>query len=166
MKEKLIISPDTDKQKFSEETSHPHKTNPESNGSNEPTNEGSGMDAVTEFTRNEEVEQRPNLTLREILGGDILTAKWVRQQMPLIVLCSVFSIIYITNRYSAEQELIDIERLKVELQDMKHRSLTRSSELTEKTRQSHIEDLLKQKGDTTLRLSKEPAYIIKIPRKE
>ncbi|MCM1108721.1 MAG: FtsL-like putative cell division protein [Clostridium sp.] len=138
-------APDTPDQETDEETD---------------SQQGSGS-AVEKFARNEEAEQQhSNLSLREILGGDILTGEWLRRQMGLIVLCCVFVIIYITNRYSAEQEIIEIERLKVELQEIKYRALTRSSELTVKSRQSQIEEYLKKTNDSTLNAPKEPPYRI------
>lgn len=122
------------------------------------------LSPIREFTRNEEVESRPNLSLREILGGDILTNGWLRRQMGLIVLCAFFAIIYITNRYSSEQEMIEIEKLKSELTDMRYRALTRSGELTVKTRQSQVERILRMTGDSILESPKEPPFIIKSNR--
>lgn len=118
---------------------------------------------IKAFTETEGIEQRPNVSLREILGGDILTAGWLRRQMGLIVLCMFFAIIYITNRYSAEQEMIEIERLKGELTEIRYRALTRSSELTVKTRQSQVEQSLKGTADSLLQIPKEPPFLIKIP---
>ncbi len=120
-----------------------------------------GLSPIEAFTENEGVEQRPNVSLREILGGDILTAGWLRRQMGLILLCMFFAIIYITNRYSAEQEMIEIERLKAELTEVKYRALTLSGELTEKTRQSRIEESLMQTADSVLESPKEPPFLIK-----
>ena len=74
--------------------------------------------------------------------------------MGLIVLCTFFAIVYITNRYSAEQEMIEIERLKTELTEMRYRALTRSSELTVRTRQSQ---------DSVLQTPKEPPFLIQTP---
>ncbi len=148
-------------------TGAPETTTDETNPSEEETTEEETVRTpatVGEFTRNEEAEQHTNLSLRQILGGDILTGDWLKRQMGLIVLCCVFVIIYITNRYSAEQEIIEIERLKVELQEIKYRALTRSSELTVRSRQSQIEEYLKKTNDSTLTIPKEPPYRIK--RKE
>lgn len=128
--------------------------------------EQSGLSPIKAFTRSEGVEQRGNLSLREILGGDILTNGWLRRQMGLIMLCVVFAIIYITNRYSSEQEMIEIERLKVELTEVRYRALTRSSELTVKTRQSQVESHLKQTPDSVLASPKEPPFIIKSNEEE
>ncbi len=124
--------------------------------------DGAGeLSPIKAFTESEGVEQRPNVSLREILGGDILTAGWLRRQMGLILLCTFFAIIYITNRYSAEQEIIEIERLKTELTEVRYRALTRSGELTVKTRQSQIEKSLRQTSDSVLQSPKEPPFLIK-----
>ena len=60
--------------------------------------ESGELSPIKAFTESEGVDQRPNVSLREILGGDILTAGWLRRQMGLILLCTFFAIIYITNR--------------------------------------------------------------------
>ena len=44
----------------------------------------------------------------------------------------VLTILYIDNRYECQQEMIEIDRLKKELTDIKYDALTRSSELMEK----------------------------------
>lgn len=128
--------------------------------------EAGGLSPVKAFTESEGGEERPNLSLREILGGDILTAGWLRRQMGLIVLCVFFAIVYITNRYSAELELIEIEELKDELTEIRYRALTRSSELTVKTRQSQIEKSLRTTPDSVLQTPKEPPFLIRIPNEE
>ncbi len=127
---------------------------------------GAEQSALSKFTRTEGEDARPGLSFREIMGGDILTGEWFRSQIGLIVLCVVFSVIYITNRYSAEQEIIEIENLRVELQEMKYRALTRSGELTERSRQSNIEEQLRLNGDSTLRMPLVPPYVLLKPREE
>ncbi len=125
-----------------------------------------GLSSIKAFTESEGVEEHPNVSLREILGGDILTAGWLRRQMGLISLCTFFAILYITNRYSAEQEMIEIERLKTELKEVGYRALTRSGELTVKTRQSQIEENLRRTPDSVLQSPKEPPFLIKSQDKE
>lgn len=135
-------------------------------GADEDGSPGTALSPIKAFTQNEGVEERPNVSLREILGGDILTGGWLRRQMGLIVLCTFFAIIYITNRYSSEQEIIEIERLKTELTEAKYRALTRSSELTVKTRQSQIEESLKATPDSVLEVPKEPPFLINVQNEE
>ncbi len=115
---------------------------------------------ISQFAENENEESRSNLSAFKVLTGDILSVDFIRRQIGLIILCLVFVIIYITNRYSAEQEIIEIEQLKIELQEIKYRALTRSSELTERSRQSHIEEQLRINGDSTLRMPLQPPYVI------
>lgn len=100
------------------------------------------------------------MSLKNILGGDILTNDFFRRQVKLLVLLVIFAIIYISNRYSCQQEMIEIDQLKKELTDIKYDALTRSSELTEKSRQSHIEEYV-SKEESALQTSTNPPYLIK-----
>ena len=67
-------------------------------------------------------------------------------------------IVYITNRYQAQNEMIEEDRLHEELQDWKYRSMTRNSELTFRCRQSQLEEQMKAMGDSTLSCSNDPVY--------
>lgn len=72
----------------------------------------------------------------------------------------ILVILYIDNRYSSQQEMIEIDRLKKELIDTKYDALTISSELTEKSRQSRIEEYISAEG-TPLETASTPPYLIK-----
>ena len=85
----------------------------------------------------------PNhMSIRSILGGDILANDFFKRQTSLLILIMVLTILYIDNRDTSQQELIEIDRLKKELTDIKYDALTRSSELMEKSRQSRIEEYI------------------------
>lgn len=86
--------------------------------------------------------------------------QWIRRQIPLIILIVLGIIFYITNRYQAQKDIIELSQLQNELKDMKFRVLTRSSELTLKTRQSKLELQLKALDDSTLTSSGEAPFII------
>lgn len=94
----------------------------------------------------EEKEQKSHITLKSILGGDILAHDFLKRQANLIIMIVIMTILYIDNRYSSQQELIEIDRLKKELTDIKYDALTISSELTERSRQSRIEEYIAAKG--------------------
>ena len=49
------------------------------------------------------------LTLRKILGGDILNTNFMRNQIGVLLLITFFLIIFIANRYSVQQDLIKID---------------------------------------------------------
>lgn len=99
-------------------------------------------------------------SLKNIIGGDILATDFFRRQTKLLVLIVVLIMFYIHNRYVCQRQMIDIDRQKQELIDIKYDALTRSSELMEKSRQSHIEEYIIRKG-SDLQTSTQPPYLIK-----
>lgn len=105
-------------------------------------------------------ESDSHITLKSILGGDILVHSFLKRQANLLILIVLLTILYIDNRYSSQQELIEIDRLKKELTDIKYDALTISSELTERSRQSRIEEYIATEG-TPLQTAATAPYLIK-----
>lgn len=110
-----------------------------------------------------EAPQSRTLSLRKILGGDILNTAAVRRQIWLLILIVFFLILYISNRYSCQQDIIEIDHLQSELQDAKYKALSSTSQLTEKSRESNVLQLLKNNEDSVLKMANQPPYIINIP---
>ena len=90
------------------------------------------------------------LTLSSILGGDI-------------VMLVAMTIVYVSNRYSCQQEMIQSKLLNDTLLDCRYKALTRSSELKERTRRSYIEKSL---TDTTLQTSNTPSFDLPVDYEE
>lgn len=111
----------------------------------------------------EEASGSASFTLRKILGGDILTAQIIRKQIWQFVLIVFFVIIYISNRYSIQKDLIELDQLQKELQDTKYKALSTSSQITEKSRESNVLDVLKHSKDSILHIATQPPYIINVP---
>ena len=109
-----------------------------------------------------EEEQTPagTVTLRKILGGDILSTEMVRRQIGLFLLVMIFAIAYVAVRYQCQQDLIKIDKLNKELKDAKYKALSSSSTLTEHCRESKVLELLKQNNDSLLKISDQPPYIV------
>lgn len=121
--------------------------------------------AIEEQAREDEQPLSSNFTLKKILGGDIFSAHFLRNNIGLIVLIVVFIIIYISNRYSVQKDLIEIDKLETELSDAKYRALSSSSQLTERSRESHVLEILKTNKDSILKISSRPPFIINVPSK-
>jgi len=117
---------------------------------------------IKEQAREEDPKLTPTLTLRTILGGDFLTADMVRRQIWLFVLMVLFTIFYVAFRYQCQQDMIAIDKLEKEVLDAKYRALSCSSTLTEKCRESHVLEALKQNKDSLLHVADQPPYIIYI----
>lgn len=108
----------------------------------------------------EDVKDPELKRLADVMQAFSINGMWFRRQLGVITLLVIGVIIYITNRYQAQQEMIEEQRLRFELQDKRYRSMTRNSELIYLSRQSLLERSLKAMGDTTLLQSKEPLYKI------
>ena len=111
----------------------------------------------------EEASGSSSFTLRKILGGDILTAQIIRRQIWLVILIVFFVIIYISNRYNIQNDIIESDKLQKELQDTKYKALSTSSQITEKSRESNVLDMLKNNKDSVLHIATQPPYIINVP---
>ena len=122
------------------------------------------MSEVEEKQINEKTEKakkaKNRTSLKNIIGGDILATDFFRSQTKLLVLIKVLILFYIHNRYACQQQMIEIDKLKKELIDIKYDALTRSSELMEKSRQSRIEEYIATK-ESDLQTSTNPPYLIK-----
>lgn len=119
-------------------------------------------EVLNEQAREDEEPMSNNFTLRKILGGDILSAEMMRGQIWLIIIIVLFVIVYISNRYSVQKNLLEIDNLNKELQDVKYKALSSSSQLTERSRESHVLELLKQNNDSTLKMPEQPPFIIDV----
>ena len=117
---------------------------------------------INETTEKTETAKRAKnrTSLKNIIGGDILATDFFRRQTKLLVLIMVLILFYIHNRYACQQQMIEIDKLKKELIDIKYDALTRSSELMEKSRQSRIEEYIATK-ESDLQTSTNPPYLIK-----
>ena len=98
-----------------------------------------------------------HMSIRSILGGDILANDFFKRQTRLLILIMILTVLYIDNRYSSQQELIEIDKLKKDLIDIKYDALTRSSELMEKSR---IEEYISTE-DSPLQTATNRPYLIK-----
>ena len=121
------------------------------------------LQKIKETAREEDPRPSQQLNLRTILGGDLLTTSVVRSQIGLIVLIVVFSLVYVAFRYQCQQDLLTIDRMEKELKDAKYKALSSSSTLTEKCRESHVLELLKQNKDSLLHQADQPPYLIEVP---
>lgn len=133
----------------------------------EPPKEESLQESLKEVIAKQAIEEEAtgsaNFNLRKILGGDILTTQIIRRQIWLVILIVFFVIIYISNRYSIQKDLIELDQRQKELQDIKYKALSTSSQITEKSRESNVLNMLQNNKDSVLHIATQPPYIINVP---
>lgn len=120
-------------------------------------------EVIKEQAREGEAPLSKNFTLKKILGGDILNTSTIRKQIWLFLLITFFTIIYISNRYSVQQHLIEIDKLQNELQDARYKALSTTSQLTEISRESNVLEMLRNNKDSVLKIANQPPFIINVP---
>lgn len=112
------------------------------------------------MTTEKNKEKKTRASWKNIIGGDILATDFFRRQTKLVVLIMVLILFYIHNRYVCQRQMIEIDKLKKELVDIKYDALTRSSELMELSRQSRIEEYIMTR-ESKLQTATNPPYLIK-----
>ena len=122
-------------------------------------------EVIRQQATEDEAPQSRTFSLRKILGGDVLSTSFMRRQVWLCVLIALFIVVYIGNRYSCQQDIIEIDALQKELKDAKYKALSSNSKLTELSRQSNVLEMLKNNKDSTLKMPTQPPYIITVPDK-
>lgn len=128
-----------------------------------PTAKVTTLDKIKQSASEDDTAPAGQLSLRIVLGGDILSAQFVRKQVWLILLIVVFVIVYVAFRYQCQQDMIDINQLETKLTDAKYKALSSSSTLTERCRESQVLELLKANNDSLLHASEQPPYKIEVP---
>ena len=121
------------------------------------------LQKIKETAVEDDPKPSSQLSLRKILGGELLTTQIVRSQIGLFVLIVVAAIVYVAFRYQCQQDMLTIDRLEQDLKSAKYKALSSSSSLTEKCRESHVLDILKQNKDSLLHQADQPPYIIEVP---
>ena len=119
-------------------------------------------DIMHQEAHESETQPPSNFSLSRTLGGAIL-AHVIQSQIKLVLLITLFLIIYITCRYQCQQKMVEIDRMEQQLTAIRYKATVVTSFLTEKSRESNIMDMLEQKGDSTLQIPKDPPYKINIP---
>ncbi len=107
----------------------------------------------------EEHDEGVKVNLFTLLRGDILLLPFFKRQIKLILLIVFLLIMYISNRYSAQQEQFEINFLKSQLLEARYSALASSSELMRKSRQSNVQDAL-AKSKSEVKPSTQPPVVL------
>lgn len=116
-------------------------------------------DIVKEEAKEADDKPVSSFSLSKTLGGAII-AKAVQKQIGLVLLITLFLIIYISNRYLCQQQIVKIDKLERQLVEVRYKATVCKSILTEKSRESNIMKMLEAKGDSTLTVPTTPPYKI------
>jgi hypothetical protein len=87
-------------------------------------------------------EKEKSLSFRDLVDGNVLTRKAVLKQSRFILLLVLIAFFSIANRNHAEKTVIRLNRLQSDVKEMRSKSISTSSELVKKSRQSAVKILV------------------------
>lgn len=90
----------------------------------------------------------------------MLMSPFLQRNLGLFLLMAALVVVYVSNRYAFQQEQVQIQHLRSELEDVRYEALARSSELMEKSRESNIQKYIVEQG-SELKASTKPPVVIK-----
>lgn len=90
-------------------------------------------------------EKTKSFTLRSLMDGNVLTQRSVIRQAPFLALIVVLSLLMIANRNHAEKLVIRTNQLHEEVKEMRSKAISTSSDLVKMSRQSNVEQLIRDK---------------------
>lgn len=109
--------------------------------------------------QNNSSKKKKSGIFNKIYSGDIFKDERLTRNTGLFALIVFYVILYVSNRYAFQQELHKIDDLKNDVKILKYDVLTQQSELSEKSRQSHIEKYVKE-SESELGIATKPPFLI------
>jgi hypothetical protein len=100
-----------------------------------------------------------NITLKDVLNGEIVTKEWFKRQYVLLLLIGGLLFLYVYQGYVLQRQHHRMSELKKEIQDADYQLMTMEATLTDLTRQSSVEAELAKRG-SRLQTNKTPAIRI------
>lgn len=123
------------------------------------------LEDVIEREAKEEQDTSSPFSLSRTLGG-VIISRFVKRQMGVVLLISVFILIYISLRYMCQKKLVEIDRTETKIVSARYKATVCTSKLTEASRESNVLKRLAECGDSTLSIADEPPYLIKIEEED
>lgn len=121
------------------------------------------LEATNKFADDDndgESGKKEPITLKSVLGGDILTTAFFRKQIYLALIIFVLMLLYVANRYDMQKRQIEISNERNELKKLEFDAISISSTLTDSIKQSKIENKLKKDTSNILRTAVSAPYVL------
>lgn len=100
------------------------------------------------------------LSFGAVIRGDIFKLPFIKNNIMMLLLGSIFAFLYIGNRYYCERKIRTIDELEKQLYDVKIDYLTYSSDLMEESKLSNVKERIKHE-QINLEESTLPPYSLK-----
>jgi hypothetical protein len=109
----------------------------------------------------QELRESKRLTLKELIGGGVLSRESVVRQIPFVLFLFVLLVFYIGNQYQGARVMKKVIQVESRLKVLKTESITTTFERMEMSKQSEVVRMIEEKG-LPLKQAVLPPYNIKI----
>lgn len=106
--------------------------------------------------------ERFKVNVMDLATGKIFEMAWFRRQVPFVIMIVVMIVVYISNRYAAQQEIMQLDKLRKQLNVSRNYATARSAEVVERMRESKVIEFLRHTPDSDLTHASEPPVRIKL----
>jgi hypothetical protein len=110
---------------------------------------------------NQEIREASKVSLKDLLGGKVLSKDTVLRQIPFILFVTGLILFYITNQYKGEKIMSQIMALEKEVKELRSEYSSTAFDRQQMSTQSEIIEMVNAKGLPLLEASK-PPYIIRL----
>ena len=94
----------------------------------------------------QEIRETKRVTAKELLGGGVLSREVVIRQIPFVLFLFALMLFYIANQYRGDRIMNDVISLEKRLKELRTESVSTAFELMEKSKQTQVIKLIKDKG--------------------
>lgn len=112
----------------------------------------------------EKQDKKKKFNVNSILDGSFLNSNFFRKQYKFMSLLVLMLVIYIGNRYTLTRKIAEVDALGKELTELRYEVLIHRSHLMQESRQSHIYQLVEEKG-LDLKATAQAPYRLKVKHK-
>lgn len=109
----------------------------------------------------QEIRESRKITLKDLLGGGVLSREIVVQQIPYALFLFAILLFYIGNQYRGDGVMKEIIEVEQSLKELRTESVSTAFELMEKSKQTRVIELIKAKG-MNLHEAMDPPIIIEV----
>lgn len=93
-------------------------------------------------------KQQVKATVRGLVNGSIVASDIVRKQIPFIIVIFILGLIYISNRFHAEEIFRETEETQKQIENLRAEKIEIQSNLMTNSRRRQVKDMLEDKGST------------------
>lgn len=104
------------------------------------------------------MEKRKKSIFKRVDFGNKM-ATWIEHNWAFIIVVVLIFFFYIGYGFSTQNDLVEIERLKKELVQIRYRALNTTSDLSAKSKPSYVEDIINA-GELGLEINSEPPFVL------